>query len=101
MGEFFPHISKSPKFHQINIIKITKKDCKKARERYQSLSKEKKKKNKQQYGRKRYRNVSEDKKQNLVEYRKEKNYKMRKKYLITIIRKIFSFRNFVVFSRLG
>ena len=44
MGEFFPHISKSPKFHQINIIKITKKDCKKARERYQSLSKEKKRK---------------------------------------------------------
>ena len=63
--------------------------------------KKKKKKSKQQYGRKRYRNVSEDKKQNLVEYRKEKNYKMRKKYLITIIRKIFSFRNFVVFSRLG
>lgn len=44
MGEFFPHISKSPKFHQINIIKITKNDCKKARERYQSLSKEKKRK---------------------------------------------------------
>ena len=63
--------------------------------------KKKKKKSKQQYGRKRYRNVSEDKKQNLVEYRKEKNYKMRKKYLITIIRKIFSFTNFVVFSRLG
>ena len=63
--------------------------------------KKKKKKSKQQYGRKRYRNVSEDKKQNLVEYRKEKNYKMRKKYLITTIRKIFSFRNFVVFSRLG
>ena len=43
MGEFFPNISKSPKFHQINIIKITKKGCKNARERYQSLSKEKKK----------------------------------------------------------
>ena len=44
-----------------------KKDCKKARERYQNLSKEEKKR---QYGRERYKNLSEDEKEKLVEYRK-------------------------------
>ena len=39
--------------------KVTKKDYKKARERYQSLSKEEKEK-KQQHGCKRYKNLSED-----------------------------------------
>ena len=34
--------SKCPKLHQLNIIKITKKYYKKARERYQSPSKEEK-----------------------------------------------------------
>ena len=47
------------------INKITKK----ARERYQNLSKEEKEK-KPQYGHKRYKNLSEDEKNRLVEYRK-------------------------------
>ena len=41
----------------------------KAREKYQSLSKEEKEK-KQQYGHERYENLPEDEKQKLVEYRK-------------------------------
>ena len=50
-------------------MKKIKKDCKKARERYQNLSKEEKEK-KWQYGRKRYKNLSEDEKSKLVGYRK-------------------------------
>ena len=42
---------------------------KKARERYQNLSKEEKGK-KEQYGHERHKNFSEDEKQKLVEYRK-------------------------------
>ena len=54
--------------HQLSIIEITRKNYKKkARERYQSLSKEEKAK-KEQYGRERYKNLSEDEKQKLVEY---------------------------------
>ena len=53
---------------------------KKARERYQNLSKEEKEK-KQQYGCERYKNLSEDEKQKLVEYRK-KYYRMRKNALL-------------------
>ena len=53
---------------------------KKARERYQNLSKEEKEK-KQQYGREHYKNLSEDEKNKLVEYRK-KYYRMRKKTLL-------------------
>ena len=43
--KFFSHMWKCLKAHQLNIIKIIKKDYKiKARERYQSLSKEEEKK---------------------------------------------------------
>ena len=47
-------------------MKKIKKDCKKARERYQNLSKEEKEKK----WRKRYKNLSEDEKSKLVGYRK-------------------------------
>ena len=53
---------------------------KKALERYQNLSKEKKEK-KRQYGRECYQNLSEDEKNKLVEYRK-KYYRMRKDTLL-------------------
>ena len=43
--------------------------AKKARERYQNLSKEEEEK-KQQYGHEQYKNLSENKKQKPVEYRK-------------------------------
>ena len=49
---------------------------KKARKRYQSLSKEEKEK-KRQYGRERYKNLSHVEKNKLVEYRK-KYHRMRK-----------------------
>ena len=62
------------------MIKILKKDFKKACEKYQSLSKEEKEK-KWQYGRERYKNLPEDEKQKLAEYRK-KYYKMRKSILL-------------------
>ena len=57
------------KIHQLNIIKIIKKDFKKPCERYRSLSKEDEKKS--------YENLPEDEKQKLVENRK-KYCKMRK-----------------------
>ena len=41
---FFLHVQKSLKIHQLNIIKITKKVYKKAPGRYQSRSKEEKEK---------------------------------------------------------
>ena len=50
-------------------MKKVKKDYKKARERYQNLSKEEKEK-KRQYGRKRYKNLSEDEESKLAGYRK-------------------------------
>ena len=62
----------SAKYYQENKERLRKK----ARERYQNLSKEKKEK-KRQYARERYRNLPEDEKQKLVEYRK-KYYRMRK-----------------------
>ena len=77
--KLFSHIQKCLNIHQLNIIKITKKDYKKARERHQSLSKEKKE-TKRQYGHERYKNLSEDKKQKLVKYRR-KYLKMRKNAL--------------------
>ena len=55
----------SAKYYQENKERLQKK----ARKRYQNLSKEEKGK-KQQYGRERYKNLSEEKKQKLVEYRK-------------------------------
>ena len=55
----------STKYYQEN----KERQQKKARERYQNLSKEKKEK-KQQYGRERYKNLSENEKQKLVECRK-------------------------------
>ena len=67
--------------NQLNIIKKIKKDCKKACERYQNLSKEEMKKKKKQNHRECYKNLSEDEKQKLVEYRK-KYYGMRKKALL-------------------
>ena len=66
--------------HRLNIIKKLKKDCNKACERFQNLSKEEKEKE-QQYGREHYKNFSEDKKQKLVEYRR-KYYRTRKNALL-------------------
>ena len=57
-----------------------RKTTKKARKRYQNLSKEGKEK-KQQYGLERCKNLSEDEKQKLVEYRKKYNG-MRKNALL-------------------
>ena len=69
----------SAKYYQENNERLQKK----ARERYQNLSKEEKEK-KQQYNHERYKNLSEDETQKLVEYR-NKYYGMRKKYLIIIV----------------
>ena len=66
----------SAKYYQENKERLQKK----ARERYQNLSKEEKEK-KQQYGCERYKNLSEDEKQKLVEYRK-KYYRMRKNVIL-------------------
>ena len=55
----------SAKYYQENKERLQKK----ARERYQSLSKEEKEK-KRQYGRERYKNLAKDERQKLVEYRK-------------------------------
>ena len=60
----------SAKYYQENKERLQKK----ARERYQNLSKEEKEK-KRHYGCGRYKNLSEDEKQKLVEYRK-KYYRM-------------------------
>ena len=69
------------KIHQVNTIKIIKKDFnKKACERYQSFSKEEKEKN-WQYDCEQYKNLPEDQKQKLIQYRK-KDYKMRKNSLL-------------------
>ena len=66
----------SAKYYQENKERLQKK----ARERYQDLSKEEKEK-KRQYGCERYKNLSEDEKNKLVEYRK-KYYRMRKSTLL-------------------
>ena len=55
----------SAKYYQENKERLQKK----ARERYQNLSKEDKEK-KQQYGCERYKTLSEEEKQKLVEYKK-------------------------------
>ena len=71
----------SPKYHQNNKEKFQKK----SRERYQSLFKEEKQKM-WQYGHEWYKKLPEEKqKQKLIQYRK-KYCKMRKKYLIIIIK---------------
>ena len=56
------------KWKQKNIVRLTKKGCKKARNRYISLSKKEKDK-KREYGKNRFRNMSEEDKQKLKEYR--------------------------------
>ena len=68
--------SLSAKHYQENKGRLQKK----ARERYQNLSKEEKDR-KQQYGCERFKNLSEDEKQKLFEYRK-KYYRMRKSTLL-------------------
>ena len=66
----------SAKYFQENRERLQRK----ARERYQNLSKEEKEK-KLEYGCEHYKNLSEDEKQKLVEYRK-KYYRMRKNALL-------------------
>ena len=56
----------SAKYYQENKEKLQKK----ARERYQNLSREEKER-KQRYGRDHYKNLSEDEKRKLVKYRKK------------------------------
>ena len=75
----------SAKYYQENKERLEKK----ARERYQNLSKEEKEK-KRQYGRECYKNLSEDEKNKLVEYGKK--CRMRKNALFFFRRK--SIRNF-------
>ena len=60
----------------------------------------KKKEKQQQYGRKDT-EISQGIKNKIWLNIEKTNYKVKKKNLITIIRIIFSLRNFVVFSRLG
>ena len=76
--------------HQQNITKIIKKDYKKARERYQSLSKMKKKTNNNMvaYDTKMFKKMKTKSWLSL----EMKYYKMRKKRLIIIIRNYFSIR---------
>ena len=68
----------SAKYYQINKERLQKK----ARERYQSLSKEEKEK-KRKFGCELYENLPEDEKQKLVDYRK-KFYEMRRNALIQL-----------------
>ena len=77
-------------FHQQNITKIIKNDYKKARERYQSLSKMKKKTNNNMvaYDTKMFKKMKTKSWLSL----EMKYYKMRKKRLIIIIRNYFSIR---------
>ena len=77
---FFTYIkiskNSSAKYYQEN----KERPQRKARKRYQSLSKKDKEK-KWQYACELYKNLPQDEKQNLVEHRK-KNYKMRKNTLL-------------------
>ena len=66
----------SAKYYQ----EIKERPQKKAHERYQNLSKDKKV-TKQQYGRESYKNLSEDEKQKVFDYKK-KFYRMRKNALL-------------------
>ena len=68
--------SSSAKYYQENKDRLQKK----ARERYENLSKEEKEKE-QQYGCECYKNLSEQKKQKLARYRK-KYYRMRKNVIL-------------------
>ena len=70
-----------------NIIKIIKKASKKARERYKSLSKDKKEKKIEKTGCEQFTNLPEHEKQKLVEYKK-KILQNEKKNLVIIIRNI-------------
>ena len=63
----------------LNIIKKIK-TTKKASERHQNLSKEKKEK-KQQYGSKYYKNLSEEEKENIIKWEKMPHYNHKKKYI--------------------
>ena len=74
----------SAKYYQENKERLEKK----ARERYQNLSKEEKEK-KRQYDREDYKNLSEDEKNKQIKYRTN-YYRMRKKHFIAIIRKYFN-----------
>ena len=74
------YIHKCQKIYQLNIIKKIKKTTKKARERYQDLSKEEKWK-KQQYHCECYKNLSENEKKKLVDLEK-KYYRMTKNALL-------------------
>ena len=92
----------SAKYYQVNIERLQKK----ARERYQNLSKEGKEK-KRQYGRERYKNPSEDEKQSLLNKVKrslyillEKDDKISNKYCIfRLIKSEYTvfIGNFVIF----
>ena len=74
--------------HQLNITKITKrKTIKKARERYQSLSKKEKEK-KLQHGPERYQNLPEDEKQRLTEYKNILKYEKKRLIIIIIVHSI-------------
>ena len=66
--------------NQLNISKKIKKDYKKARKRYQNLSKEEKRR-KPQHGYEPYKNLPEYEKEKLVEYSK-KYFRMRKNVLL-------------------
>ena len=82
------------KIHQLNIMKIIKKDYKQSSWKI-SLSKEEKAK-KPQYDCEWYKNLPEGEKQKLVENRK-KYYKMRKKHLFMNIRNYFHLENLQLF----
>ena len=79
--QFFLHIEKGLKIHQLNIIKIIKKRLQEKLVKDINVFLRKKKKKKEQYGSERYKTLPEGEKQKLVEYRK-KYYKMRKNDLL-------------------
>ena len=67
---FVMYVWKCLKVYHLNIFKIIKKEYKRTCKKYQTLSKEGKKK--RGYGCEWYKKLPEDKKQTLVEYRKKK-----------------------------
>ena len=83
-AEYYPE-------NKAGVLKTTKK----ARERYQSFSKEEKEK-KQQYGYERYKSLPEDEKQKIVEYRKNIEWE---RTLYYNYKKVFKFKNFCFFLR--
>ena len=72
----FSHIQKCLKIHQLNIIKITKKDYKKRFVKDTKVLQKRKKEKKRWHGQQRNKNHPEDDRQRLLKYRK-KYYKMR------------------------